>query len=67
MLIISIKCSDIKTAQHDQAYKPECIHQDGFSLKALQWSWEFTGFKDSFFQLVEDVLWAALNFLLSFQ
>lgn len=32
MLIIIIKCSDIKTAQHDQAYKLECIHQDEYTL-----------------------------------
>lgn len=45
MLIISIKCSNIKIAQRDQAYELERIYQDGFSLKGFS----LTGFKDSFF------------------
>lgn len=53
----------IKTAQYDQAYELEGIHQGGFSLKGLHWSWEFTD-RDAFvFQCIKtgrDMFWAAV-------
>lgn len=63
MLISSIKCSNIKIAQHDQAWDLEYIHQGGFSLKGLHWSWEFTDTDAFAFQVLKtarDMFWAAI-------